>query len=197
MYPNYFLKLIEVLRKFPSVGMRTAERYAFSLVNKPKEEVREMVTVLEQFIKELYLCDECGCLSESGECHFCPPRRMNTDKICVVATPKDVFSIENTHMYRGFYHVTGALLSPLSGKGPEDLRFLELKERIKKYQIKEVIVALDSTIEGDATALHLKDEFDQEDLIVTRLAFGLPMGSSLEYVDGGTLTQALQARASL
>lgn len=115
--------------------------------------------------------------------------------MCVIAYPKDVFAIEETREYRGLYHVLGGVLSPLDGRGPEHINIQSLKDKIKKYSCKEVILALDSTLEGDATSLFIKKEFYSMPVSISRLAFGLPMGSSFDYVDGGTLARAFSGRA--
>ena len=194
-YPKYLLRLIEVLKKLPGVGARSAERYAFSLLEKPEKEVFEIIQVMSEFLEKKKICFDCGCLSEEAGCRFCPPLRTNTEKLCIVVSPKDALAIENTHAYKGLYHVIGAVLSPMLGKKPEDLKLSNLKERVAQYGVKEVIIALDSTVEGDATAMHIGEFLKEESVQITRLAFGLPMGSALEFVDGGTLTQALQGRS--
>jgi recombination protein RecR len=127
-------------------------------------------------------------------CHFCDKYKRDASVICVISSAKDAFSIEETHSYKGLYHVIGGLLSPLDGRHPDHLLLNPLIKRIETLHIKEMIIALDSTIEGDATALFLKQQLSAKNLQISRLAFGLPMGSSLDFVDGGTLTRALTGR---
>lgn len=193
-YPSYFLQVIEAFRKLPGVGTRSAERFAFNLLSWSPEQLSELIKAFDDFKNDLKLCDECGCLIDDAGCSFCDNLRRSNETLCITATAKDVFAIETTHEYNGLYHVLGGVLSPLEGYGPEDLSFDKLKERVSRYQVKEIIIALDSTIEGDATALHLRQELDSSGAQISRLAFGLPMGSSFEYVDQGTLAQAIHGR---
>lgn len=193
-YPSHLLRLIDVLRKLPGVGTKSAERYAFEMISWPKSKIEEMADVIQLTPATLKHCHECGCLSDVEACYFCSMTQMRIPTLCVVAMPRDVFAIESTHEFKGIYHVLGSLLSPIDGTGPEKLNIQKLKNRIFSLQIEELIIALDSTLEGDATSLYLKQELEPLNLSISRLAFGLPMGSSLDYVDGGTLARALSAR---
>lgn len=193
-YPPHLLKLIDVLRKLPGVGIKSAERFAFEMISWPKEAIDEMASVIQQTPALLTHCEECGCLAGQETCYFCASAPARKPALCLVAMPRDVFAIESTHEFKGIYHVLGALLSPIDGFGPEKFNLDKLKRRIVDLKIEELIIALDSTLEGDATALYLKQELESLDLSISRLAFGLPMGSSLDYVDGGTLARALSAR---
>lgn len=195
-YPKHLLKVIEVLKKFPGVGNKSAERFAFHLLGKQNGEIEEMAEVLRTLHHKLGKCAECGCLTEQGTaCTFCAEDRQNHGTLCVIASPREAFAIESTREYRGLYHVLGGVLSPIEGKTPESLSIPRLKERVQKYQVKEIVVALDSTLEGDATALYLKRELEPLNVQISRLALGMPMGSSLDYVDGGTLARALSGRS--
>ena len=193
-YPEHLLKLINVLKKLPGVGQKSAERFAFHLINWPQSHLYELGDIVLNVKERLKHCPECGCLMGDEPCIFCDLNRRDSHVICIIATSRDAFSIEETHEYRGLYHVLGGLLSPLEKKGPELLSIEKLKERLIKLQIKEVIIALDSTLEGDATSLYLKQELATLPVQISRLAFGLPMGSSLDYVDGGTLARAFIGR---
>lgn len=195
-YPYCLLKLIEVFKKLPGVGTKSAERFAFHMLKWEEKERSEISSAILN-IKKLEQCPDCGCLMEKDPCFFCDMDRRDSRSICVIAFPKDVFSIEGTKEFQGMYHVLGGVLSPLEGRYPDHLRIDRLKERLSRLQTEEVIIALDSTLEGDATALFLKKELESSSIRVSRLAFGLPMGSSLEYVDGGTLARALSGRQSL
>ncbi len=193
-YPPHLNKLIGELKKLPGVGHKTAERFAFHLLTRSARElenIAETIRLTPQFILK---CEECGCLSELTRCHFCENIYRNASLLCIVGSPKDAFAIEQTHEFKGIYHVLGALLSPLEGKGPELLLLDQLKKRIQERKVKEVIIALDSTLEGDATTLYIKQELAHMEIAVTRLAFGIPMGSALDYLDGGTLGKALSGR---
>lgn len=193
-YPLQLLRLIDVLKKLPGVGTKSAERFAFEILTWPKESLQQMAEVVLDTATHLKNCEQCGCLIGIEDCPFCLSTRQNHQAICVVAVPRDVFAIESTREYRGLYHVLGALLSPIEGVGHEKLKIEKLLERISLHSIKEVVIALDSTLEGDATALYLKQQLEPLNVKISRLAFGLPMGSSLDYVDGGTLARALAAR---
>ncbi len=193
-YPPHLLKLIDSLRRLPGVGSRTAERYAFHLLTWSPEKLTEMAQVIAETPEQVKQCGACGCLMDGKACSFCDLKRRETETICVIASPKDAFAIEHTHEYKGLYHVLGGLLSPIEGKDPQSLGCDKLRARIRTHNIKEVVLALDSTLEGDATALFLKKDLEPLSLHVSRLALGLPMGSSLDYVDGGTLARALSGR---
>lgn len=191
-YPEHLLKLIQVLKKLPGVGSRSAERFAFHLIKWTPEHLQELGSAVKEVPERIKHCSECGCLIGERSCFFCDSRR-NSKILCIIASARDAFSIEETHEYDGLYHVLGGLLSPMDKKGPEHLSLERLKLRIAKNEIKEVIIALDSTLEGDATALYLKQELP-DSTHVSRLAFGLPMGSHLDFVDGGTLARAFSGR---
>ena len=193
-YPEHLLKLIQLLRRLPGVGGKSAERFAFHLMGWSDNHLRELGEAISLTKENLRQCDECGCLVDHTGCYFCASPQRDLSVICVVASPRDVFAMEETHEYRGLYHVLNGLLSPMDRRGPEHLSLSKLKNRLLKLQIKEIVVALDSTLEGDATALYIKQEFSQVPVKISRLAFGLPMGSSLDYVDGGTLARALAGR---
>ena len=193
-YPAHLLKLIDLLKKLPGVGNKSAERFAFDILNWSEEALCQTADVIANVKMHLQHCTQCGSLIGIEECPFCSCARQSQRKICVVAQSRDVFAIESTHEYHGLYHVLGALLSPMMGIGPEKMRFTKLYERIAENQSAEVVIALDSTLEGDATALFLKQQLEPLNVQISRLAFGLPIGSSLEYVDGGTLARAFTAR---
>ena len=193
IYPDHLMKLIAVFKKLPGVGSKSAERFAFHLLEWPEEKLLEMGHVIEITKKKLKNCLECGFLIENL-CPFCTSLHRDVEICCVVASSKDVFLIEQTHEFRGLYHVLGGLLSPLQGQFPAPHAVAKLKERVRKLGVKEMIFALDSTLEGDATALFLKKELEDLAIATSRLALGLPMGSSLDYIDGGTLARALAGR---
>lgn len=193
-YPDYLLKLIQVLRKLPGVGSKSAERFAFHLLDWSPDQLHEFSTTIKGIKEHLSYCPDCGCLMGSSLCYLCDLTKRDSDVLCIIASARDAFSIEETHEYKGLYHVLGGVLSPLDKKGPEHLRMSQLKQRLNTLPIKEIVIALDSTLEGDATSLYLKQELANHPVRISRLAFGLPMGSSLDYVDGGTLARALSGR---
>lgn len=196
-YPETIQKLIAIFKKFPGVGQKTGERFAFTMISWTPEEVDLAVKTFLSMQENLCQCDECGALYEKNDqssCRFCtnPSRQQNT--LCLIASSKDIFTIEQTGIYNGLYHVIDGLLSPIDGYGPENIGFDKLKMRLNKRKVQEVILAFDATIEGDATALYLKRELQTFGISVSRLALGMPLGSSLEYLDEGTLAQAMLAR---
>jgi recombination protein RecR len=194
-FPEHLQKLIQVLKRLPGVGNKSAERFAFHMLTLPPEQLFEMGNIVKEIKHKLKQCNECGCLMGDEGCSICDLAERDNDVLCVIATPRDVFSIEETHEYRGLYHVLGGLLSPMDNRGPDRLSLDKLKERIVDLQVKEVVIALDSTLEGDATSLYLKQELASYSVHISRLAFGLPMGSALDYVDGGTLARAFSGRS--
>lgn len=195
-YPEHLLKLIQMLKKFPGVGTKSAERFAFHLLNWPEEHLQSLGELVQTVKQKLVQCETCSCLMGEEGCIFCAPGSRDQSVICVIASPRDVFAIEDTHEYRGLYHVLNGLLSPLDFRNPEHLSIHQLRKRLEEGKVKELVIALDSTVEGDVTSLYLKQEFSALPIHISRLAFGLPMGSSLDYVDGGTLARALSARAN-
>lgn len=196
-YPKELQSLITLLRKFPGVGMKTAERFAFHLLKWKNPDLQALSTMLSQLQEVVHHCPRCGCLAENKTtCFFCNNPGRNKKKICILASPKDVYLIEETKSYNGLYHVIQNLLSPIEGYKIEGLLLEKLQKRITEHKIEEAIVALDSTLEGDATALFFKKKLTEWNIPVTRLAFGIPLGSSLDFIDKGTLSQALLGRKS-
>lgn len=193
-YPQHLIKLIEILKRLPGVGSKSAERYAFQLMEWKPQYLEEMAEIVRLIPLKLKACENCGCLKGDEPCSLCTGPRADAKVICLIASPKDAFAVEDTREYKGLYHVLGSLLSPIKGFGPESLNIGKLKNRIISQKIEEVIIALDSTLEGDATALYLKKELEPLQVKISRLAFGLPMGSALDYVDGGTLARAFSGR---
>ncbi|MCP5506258.1 MAG: recombination protein RecR [Chlamydiales bacterium] len=193
-YPKDLLTLIAHLKKLPGVGKKTAERYAFHLLGWEGKDLHEFAEGVSTLKEKVQACLDCGCLMEGVRCTFCDQERRDRTQMCVIASPRDVYAIEETGNFRGMYHVLGALLSPLDGKTPESLNLPHLMTRLEQLETQEVILALDSTLEGDATSLYLKDAFVKQGIEVSRLALGLPLGSSLDFVDEGTLSQAFSGR---
>jgi recombination protein RecR len=195
-YPFELTQLIAYLKKLPGVGTKTAERFAFGLLDWREDELHALSALLAQLKKRITPCPECHCLTDSGPCYFCDRSKRDPSQLCIIASPRDAYAIEETGSFRGFYHVLGGLLSPIEGKTPEHLNLDHLKKRLTSLQIQEIIIALDSTLEGDTTSLFLKEQIQDWGLPVSRLAFGIPIGSSLDFVDGGTLARAITARQS-
>jgi recombination protein RecR len=195
-YPVDLITLIAYLKKLPGIGSKTAERFAFQLLSWPESQLQNLSLLLSTLKEKIINCPECGCLMDSQACSFCNKDKRDANSLCIIASAKDAYAIEETQAFRGLYHVLGGLLSPLDNRTPDCLQLPSLKKRIESLSVKEVIIALDSTLEGDATDLYLKDYLSSLGLSVSRLAFGLPMGSSLDYVDGSTLARALTGRNS-
>lgn len=193
-YPSELLTLIAYLKKLPGVGRKTAERFAFYLLDWPKEDIKKFARQLDSLKEKVYPCTACGCLKDSDSCSFCDIKLRDSSILCLVSSPRDVYAIEETKVFKGLYHVIGGLLSPLDGRSIEKSVLENLEKRVLELSIQEVIIAFDSTLEGDATALFLKQRLDRIGIKATRLAFGLPMGSSLDFVDYGTLEKAFTGR---
>ena len=196
-YPEALHALISHLKKLPGVGAKTAERFGFELLRWQPQALTELASHIADLPSKVIPCKECGCLTQESVCRFCNCKQRDTTSLCILASARDAYSIEETGAFRGLYHVIEHLLSPLDGRQASALRLNRIEERIERYQIKEIILAFDSTLEGDATALYLKQQLSKYPLSISRLAFGIPVGSSLEYIDGGTLAKALFGRQAL
>jgi recombination protein RecR len=192
--PSTLTTLIAFLKKFPGVGSRTAERFAFHLLDWPEDQIAALSQQLSSLKEKITTCDICHCLKDEELCEFCNSQKRDTSILCIVSCAKDVYPIEETRIYKGLYHALGGLLSPMQGHHSDKINLAKIKERVLSLEIKDIILALDSTLEGDATALFLKEEMQDWGVRVSRLAFGLPLGSSLDYVDGGTLARAFLGR---
>ena len=196
-YPKDLATLIAYLKKLPGVGKKTAERFAFQLLGWDKQELRQFSDIVSHLKERVRACSTCGCLIDDLNCRFCHHQYREHSTLCILANSRDVYAIEDTGSFNGQYHVLGTLLSPLEGKTSEELNLPHLKKRIETLQVKEIILALEPTLEGDATALYLKEQLQTKEIKVSRLALGLPIGSSLDFIDEGTLTQALAGRRQL
>lgn len=192
--PKSFTNLVSNLTILPGVGEKTAERYVYSLYEKDMEEIENLSQSLLDFKKNIRTCKNCGCLSDFDECEICTETGRDKSTICVVEDSKSVFFIEKTGKYRGYYHVLNGLISPIEGINPEDLNIERLlKERINK-DVKEIIIALNPSIEGEVTSMYLQKLLDKYDVKVSRLSYGIPMGSDIEYLDPIMISKALDDR---
>jgi recombination protein RecR len=195
-------RLITELGKLPGIGQRTAQRLAFHLLRADAEDANALAAAIREVKEKIGECEVCFNLAEGPLCIVCSDERRDTTIICVVEQPGDVIPVERTHEYRGRYHVLGGALSPIDGVDPEDLRLAELYTRIEEAaepKITEIVLATNPTTTGEATALHIAAELRERapDLVVTRLASGLPVGGDLEYADEVTLGRALAGRRSV
>lgn len=193
--PHAITSLIDHMRKLPGVGAKTAEKYVFDLLNWTDEETEKFSSSIKNLKHGVQFCRNCHCLKDIN-CSFCDNIRRNQNIICIIEKPLDVFNFEKTQSFDGVYHALGGLLNPLSFKSESSLNLDTLLSRIND-QTQEVIIALDATLEGEATTLLLKEKLKKPGLVVSRLAYGIPIGSPLNYVDGSTLSRALSLRAQL
>lgn len=197
MYPKKLEDLIEVLKRFPGVGEKTAQRYAFQVLNWSNEEVNQMIDALENIKTGLKHCAICGNISEDDICEICKNRERDKSTICVVQSMKDVIAMERTQTYQGLYHVLNGAISTAKGIFPQDLNIDSLVNRCDDENIKEVIIATNPTVEGETTALYLAKLLDNKTCKVTRIAHGIPMGGHLDYADELTLIKAMEGRNEL
>ena len=193
-YTKPLAQLIEFFQKFPGIGPKSAQRMAFHLLKMPLSEVEKFSAILTEAKKSIHYCDICFNMSASNPCEICADDRRDRTTICVVAETKDLIAIEKTREYKGLYHVLQGTLSPLDGIGVEDIRIKELVNRLSDENIKEIILALSPSVEGEATSLYLSKLLKPFNIKISRIAFGLPIGGELEYVDELTLTRALEGR---
>lgn len=194
-YPNEILNLMNYFKKLPGIGAKTAERFVFQLLTWPQEDLKNFSSLVNSLKNQVKFCQNCGCFM-SATCEFCDSTKRDQQLLCIISSPKDAFAIEQTRTFKGVYHVLKGMISPIDGKSLDPIQLEKVKNRILSLSIKEVILALDSTLEGDATALYLKEKLSKEGVKVSRLASGLPIGSSLDYVDGSTLARAFSGRHS-
>lgn len=195
--PNPVAALINELSKLPTIGPKTAARLVFHLLNRPRHEAQSLAEAILAIKDKVVFCSNCFSLSESDPCEFCTDERRDAAMICVVAEAKDVYAIERTGAFKGQYHVLGGLISPMDGIGPAQLHVKELVERIGRDRPREIILATNPNAEGEATALYCSRLLQPLGAIVTRLAYGLPIGGDLDYADEVTIAKALEGRRTL
>ena len=184
----------EQFRRLPGIGNKSALRLAYHIIDMPEADVQRLAETLLQAKRDIRLCQECFNLTDSEICSICGDEKRDHSTICVVEQPQDAVAMERSHGYTGVYHVLHGCLSPLDGIGPEELRIKELLFRLGKDDVKEVILATNSNVEGEATASYLAQLLRNQPVIVSRIARGLPMGGDLEYADEVTLAKALENR---
>jgi recombination protein RecR len=187
-------RLKESFKKLPGVGEKTAERMAYATLNFSEKEIQEFIASLDNVLKNVHVCPNCGIYIDTAFCPICDDVSRDTDVLLVVTEAKSVISFERTGKYHGKYFVLGGSLSPIKGIDPKKIRIPELRQRVIDDNIKEVILACNSTIEGETTSSFIKRYLDDTDAKVTRLAYGLPVGADLEYVDELTIERSLNAR---
>jgi recombination protein RecR len=187
-------RLIEAFSQLPGVGPKTASRLTFYLLRRPPEQAEALAKALQELKQKVVFCSSCYNITESSPCAVCRDESRDRTTICVVEEPLDVLAIERTGEYRGLYHVLHGALSPVEGIGPDELRINELVARVKDGTVKEVLLATNPNLEGEATAMYLQRILQPTGVRITRLARGLPVGGDLEYADTITLSRALQGR---
>ena len=195
--PEPISQLTAALGRLPGIGPRSAERLALHLVQADPDLSSQLAKTMVEARERIRACSVCGSLTEEDPCVLCSDHRRDDHIVCVVEHPTDVLSIEKSGSFKGRYHVLGGKISPLNGIGPEDLRVAELETRVKDGVIQELIVALGTDVEGDATSYYLAKRFSSETVRVTRIAQGIQAGSGLEYADEVTLSRALEGRRAL
>lgn len=196
-YIKPLAQLIDQFQKLPGIGPKSAQRMAFFMLKMPLSEVEKFATTLIEAKKQIKYCHICFNMSSQDPCEICSSHKRTKDTICVVAETKDLTAIEKTHEFKGVYHVLQGLISPIDGITPEDLRIKELLQRVADDEVKEVIFAINPSVEGDATTLYLSKLLKPFGVKLTRIAFGLPIGSELEYVDELTLARAMEGRREI
>ena len=197
MLPASITALIAALNKLPGVGPRSAERIALHIVQADSAVVKQLAETIVHARERIQFCTTCGALTEKSPCPICDDPRRDGSIICVVGRAVDIFSVEKSGTFRGKFHVLGGNISPLDGVEPEDLRIAELEKRLTLEPIKEVIIALSTDVEGDATSYYLAKRLARGGLRISRIAHGLPAGSGLEYADELTLSRALDGRREM
>jgi recombination protein RecR len=190
-------RLVEALTKLPGIGEKSASRLAFHILGSPEEYARGLAQSILDVKEKIRLCSVCMNITDQDPCRLCRDPGRAEEIVCVVEEPNDLYAIEKTGSFNGKYHVLHGVISPLDGIGPDEIYVKELLERLKAGTIKEVLLATNPVVEGDATALYLKEQIKPYGVKVTRIARGIPVGGDLEYTDGATLTDAIRGRQDL
>ncbi len=197
IYPKSIASLIEHFQKFPSVGPKSAQRMAFYLLRMPLTEIEKFAQSMIEAKENTKTCEICFNLSSTSPCEICSSPQRDKSTICVVAETKDLIAIEKTNEYKGLYHVLQGLISPMDGIGADDIRIKELLNRLTNTEVKEVILALSPSVEGEATSLYLNKLIKPFGIKISRIAFGLPVGADLEYADEITIAKAIEGRREI
>jgi recombination protein RecR len=195
--PEPITALIAALRQLPGIGPRSAERIALHLVQSDADVVKQLALTLVNARERIQTCPTCGALTEKTPCALCTDARRDSALVCLVERATDIISLEKSGTFRGRYHVLGGKISPLNGVEPDDLRIAELEQRVKQEPIQEIIIALGTDVEGDATSFYLAKRLARAGLKITRIAHGIPAGSGLEFADELTLSRALEGRREI
>ncbi|MCO5053567.1 MAG: recombination mediator RecR [Verrucomicrobiae bacterium] len=197
MLPDSITALVAALSRLPGIGPRSAERIALHLVQAELDVAQNLAAVVVQARERTRFCERCGALTEKSPCAICSDPRRDHTLVCVVERAVDLLRIEKASAFRGQYHVLGGKISPLDGVEPKDLRIAELEQRLQTEPIQEIVIALGTDVEGDATSNYLAKRLARPGLKISRIAYGLPAGSGLEYADELTLSRALEGRREM
>ena len=197
IYPKSIATLIEHFQKFPSVGPKSAQRMAFYMLRMPESEVQKFAQAILDAKRNTRTCEVCFNLSTTSPCEICTNPKRDRSTICVVAETKDLIAIEKTNEFKGLYHVLQGLISPMDGIGADDIRIKELLSRLTSEEVKEIILALPPSVEGEATSLYLTKLIKPFGIKISRIAFGLPVGADLEYADEITIAKAIEGRREI
>ncbi len=190
-YPNSLKSLIESFQKLPSIGEKSAERLAFAVMDMSKEEIEEFSNALKDVKSKIKNCSVCGNITEENQCEICSNSNRDSSVVCVVEESKNIMTLEKMGSYNGKYHVLNGLISPMDGTGPDDINIDSLIKRVNEEKIKEVIIAISPTLEGETTSLYISKLLEQTNVIVSKIAHGVPMGADMEYLDSMTLSMAM------
>ena len=193
-YPESLNNLINSLKKLPSIGEKSAERLAFAIMNMDNEDINLFSSSILDVKSKIKKCSICGNITESDKCNICTNEDRDDSIICVVEDSKNIITLEKMGSYNGKYHVLNGLISPMNGKGPNDIEIASLVNKVKNNEIKEVIIAISPTLEGETTALYISKLLESTNVIVSKIAYGIPMGADMEYLDPMTLSMALNNR---
>lgn len=193
-YPASIQKLIKNIARLPGIGEKTAERLALHLLRAPRQEAEELAQSILNLKDKVRFCTRCFALSDGELCHLCSDPARDSSVLCVVEQPADMVAIEKSGAFNGLYHILSGALSPMNGIGPENIRIRELTARIQKDQVKEVVLATSTNVEGEATASFIAQLLEKYQIKVSRIASGVPMGGDLKYVDQVTLKRAMDTR---
>ncbi|MFH2090928.1 MAG: recombination mediator RecR [Pseudomonadota bacterium] len=193
-YPDPILKLIHSLSKLPGIGKRTAERLSLHILHAPSQEAAALAADIINLKTSVQLCSTCFALSDKDKCRICSDPLRDPSIICVVENPTDMAAIEKSNAYAGTYHILGGTLSPIDGIGPKDIRLKELFKRTRHSKINEIILATKTNVEGEATASYIIERLSSENIKITRIASGIPMGGDLQYIDQLTMQKAMEKR---
>ena len=196
-YAAPIAKLIEAFTKLPGIGTKTAQRLAFYLLDMPDKEAEELAHAIINAKRNIKYCEVCSNITDKERCNICSDARRDSSIICVVEDPRDVVAMEKTKEYKGLYHVLHGAISPIDGIGPDDIKIKELLARLRQDEVKEVILATNPNIEGEATAMYISKLIKPLGIKVTRIAHGVPVGGDWEYADDVTLMKALEGRKEI